>query len=102
MRGRAFVEVAVHPGGMESPRVVRVPLSEDIAREVFEPLELSDDPFALLLNSYPLGRDYAVVRRKKLEYRGYIAKEVAEAVNRALKEAFGAQDTTDGYSPDQR
>lgn len=93
--------------GQYGERVERVglPISESLARDLTEPVELSDEPFSLLLASPGLfgGKGDAVtIRRKKFKLRRETAREIAKAIEDKLVDLFGVNDEIDGYRKDER
>lgn len=78
-------------------------LEPDIYRDLTEPLELSDNAFALSLKS--IGRhsaeSYATTRRRKLVMRQEMADRIARQIAAKLVEHFGDKDQTDGYSKEE-
>ncbi len=90
------------PYGSQS-KTVAVPISEGLARELMNGVELSDEPFSLLLASPSMfgGKGNALtIRRKAFEMRQSVAQEIAKAMVPAILEAFGVNDKLDGYSID--
>jgi hypothetical protein len=94
----------------EQSKTVGVPISERIARELMGTVELSNDPFSLMIASPGMmgGKGDAVtIRRKAFQMRREVAEQIASAMVPALMEAFGVNDEVDGYratdlSPEER
>lgn len=94
----------------ERVQSVAVPISEDLAHQLLEPVELSDDPVSILLASPGMfgGKGDAVtIRRKKFMLRKEVARALADQITRELLKMFGDRDELDGYevgdmSPEER
>lgn len=96
---QARIELTIRVG-YES-QTVAVPVSEHLLYELSEPMELSDEPFALFVAGGFRGKDVVEVRKKKFAMREGTAKEISAALTKALVEHFGRNDKTDGYAKDQ-
>lgn len=88
--------------GMFGENVQRVALniSPDLARDLTEPVELSDEPLSLLLASPGMfgGRGNAVeMRQRKFKLRRVAARDIAREIERELIRMFGHEDERDGY-----
>jgi hypothetical protein len=98
---RALVELTLRMGPCgERVKTVALPIDDRLARDLTEPLELSDEPWSLMLASPCLygGRGDAVtVRRRAFALRRETAREIGRAVAEKLVEMFGAEDEVDGY-----
>ena len=89
---------------------IALPISDDLARELMGRVELSDDPFSILLASpgmYGGKGDAVTIRRKTFKMRREVAEEIARAMIPAMMKAFGVNDELDGYnvermSPEER
>lgn len=96
---RGLVELTLRIGQYgERVETVAVPISDELAGELTEGMELSDEPFSLMLASLGTQKDYVTVRRKKFRMRREFAHEIARALEGKLMELFGADDVTDGYT----
>jgi len=87
----------------ESVQAIELPLSETLARDLSEPVELSDHPLSILLASPGMWGgvgDAVTIRKKKFRLRKVAAREIAKAVEEKLIEMFGVNDETDGYRND--
>lgn len=105
----SLIELTIHYGEYrQHKKTVCLNLAEDLTDQLLERVELSDDPFSLLLSSYGgRGKDALTVRRHKFKMRRSVATEIAAAMVPALMEAFGVNDELDGYrvndmSPEER
>jgi hypothetical protein len=98
---RAQVELTVRYGPFSSEsKTVAVQIPADLARELMGHVELSDEPFSLMLASPGMfgGHDSAVsIRQRAFKMRSQVAKDIAAAMVPALLEAFGVNDELDGY-----
>jgi len=107
----AGVSVTVRYGTFgDQAKTVVLPLSKSLMRELTERIELSSDPFSLMIASPGMfgGKGNAVtIRRETFKMRLDVAEQIARAMVPALLEAFGVNDELDGYrlasmSPDER
>jgi hypothetical protein len=83
---------------------VELPISQMLAEELLEPVELSDEPLSLLLASPGLYGGYGdavTVRKKKFALRKYTSRVIARLIEEKLFEMFGVDDRTNGYSKQQ-
>lgn len=98
---RAQVELTLRIGQYgERVQSVAVPVGEDLARQLMEPVELSDEPFSILLASPGMfgGRGDAVtIRRKAFVLRKDVARALADQLTKELLKLFGDKDELDGY-----
>lgn len=108
---RAQVELTLRIGRYgERVQSVAVPISEDLARQLTEPVELSDEPMSMLLASPGMfgGKGDAVtIRHKKFVLRKDVARGLADQITAELLKLFGDRDELDGYtvgdmSPEER
>lgn len=84
----------------EKSTTVSLPVDECLMRELTGSVELSDEPFSLLLASPCMsgGRDNAItIRRRAFEMRRGIAEHIGKLMVPALLDAFGVNDKLDGY-----
>lgn len=100
MRG-ACVELTIRYGefGHES-KTVAINLPPDLTRELMGRVELSDEPFSVLIASPGMfggHGDAVTIRKRTFKMRKEIAKEIAAAMVPAMLEAFGVNDELDGY-----
>lgn len=104
MRNKAQVELTIRYGALgEQMRTVAIPLSEDLTRELMGRVELSDEPFSLMVSSpgmYGGKGDAVTIRRKAFEMRRAVAEDIARAMVPELMKAFGCNDELDGYRVD--
>ena len=111
MDRKSLVTLTISYGdyGQQS-KSIALPISEDLARELMGRVELSDDPFSVLLASpgmYGGKGDAVTIRRKAFKMRREVAEEIARAMIPAMMQAFGVNDELDGYnvermSPEER
>lgn len=105
MNGDALIELTFRYGPYGRQRkTVAVQISEDLTDELMGGIELSNDPFSLFVASpgFLGGRgDALTIRRRTLKMRREVAQEIARAMIPALIEAFGVNDTLDGYKADE-
>lgn len=94
---RSLVVVTVYPGQGEAAERVAVELDELITRETFEPLEMSNAPFSLMLAGFGRKESYTVTRRKRIDLREEVAERIAHEIKATLLRAFSARDQNDGY-----
>lgn len=101
---RAQVELTLRLGQYgERVETVVVPLSEGIARDLMEPMEpmeLSDEPWSLMLASPGLmgcKGDAVTIRKRTFKMREGYSKEIAAALTDKLVELFGSEDRVNGY-----
>lgn len=97
-----LIELTIHYGEFrQHKKTVCLNLSEDLVGQLLERVELSDEPFSLMLASPSFygarGGDAVTIRRKKFEMRRSVAVEIASAMVPALMESFGVNDELDGY-----
>ena len=82
---------------------ISLPLSDALADELGQGLELSNDPMMHLLSSgggiQYLGETLAY-RKKVFKMRETYAKEIAETLTQELIKYFGRNDTMNGYLKD--
>ena len=79
-------------------------LNPVIVRDLMQSVELSDEPFSLMLASPSLygGRGNAITERaNKLEDRRAFAESIAKQIVNSLMKVFGSNDKRDGYSTRQ-
>ena len=104
MRDRAQVELTVRFGDCgQQAKTVAVPISEDLTRELIGRVELSNEPFSLLLASpgaYGGKGDAVTYRRRVFKMRRAVAEEIARAMVPELLKAFGVNDELDGCRVD--
>ena len=84
----------------ESREIIAVPISAELAYDLTEPVELSDNPLSIMLASPGLfgGVGNAIeLRQKKFRLRQTAAHALATAIERKLVELFGIDDEQDGY-----
>lgn len=91
------ISVKLYRGRYLEPYEVCIPMSEDMIQDLCEPLELSDDTFAVLIHSLPMKRDYVEYRKRAIRLREGTAKNIAQHIAVALLKAFGANDKMNGY-----
>jgi hypothetical protein len=100
MRDRALVELTVRYGEYgQQQKTIALPISEDLTRELMEGVELSDEPFSLILASPAVfgGHEDAVTLRKRtFKMRKEIAQAIANAMVPELLKAFGVNDELEG------
>lgn len=105
MRGDAQVVLTLRLGEFgEKVHSVAITVSERLARDLMEPMELSDEPMALFLASPGLmgGKGDAVTARKrKFVMRKEHSKEIAAGLVRELEKLFGTDDQVNGYREEQ-
>jgi len=104
MNNRALVELTIRYGTYgEQQKTVAVPISEYLAQELMGKVELSNDPFSVLLASPGAfgGKGNAItMRHKTFAMRRDVAKQIANAMVPELLKAFGVNDELDGYRVD--
>jgi hypothetical protein len=104
MDSRALVELTIRYGAYgQQAKTVAVPISEGLTRDLLGGVELSDEPFSLLLASPGAwgGKGGAVTfRRRAFKMRRDVANEIARAMVPELLKAFGVNDKLDGYKVD--
>ncbi|MGL4557080.1 MAG: hypothetical protein ACRCV5_06235 [Afipia sp.] len=104
MRGKAQVELTIRYGEFgEQVKTVAIPISEGLTQELIGKVELSDEPFSLLLASpgvYGGKGDAVTIRRKAFAMRREVAEDIARAMVPELMKAFGVNDELDGYRVD--
>lgn len=97
----ALVELTIRYGHFgEHEKTVAVQIDEHMRRELMQTVELSDDPFALMLASpglYGGKGDAVTIRREKFQMRRDIARAIADAMVPALCKAFGINDERNGW-----
>lgn len=102
MHKKSLVTLTISYGEYrQESKAIALPISDDLARELMERVELSDDPFSILLASpgmYGGKGDAVTIRRKKFKMRREVAEEIARAMVPAMMQAFGVNDELDGYS----
>ena len=101
---KAQVELTIRygPFGHET-KTVAVWIDEDLTRELMGGVELSDEPFSILLASPGAfgGKGSAVtIRQRAFTMRRRVAEDIARAMVPALLQAFGVNDELDGYKVD--
>ena len=103
---KAGVELTIRYGEYgENRKTVVLPISEGIIRELMGGVELSDEPFSLLVASPGVfgGKGNALtIRKKTFSMRRDIAEKISRAMVPALMEAFGVNDEIDGYKRHER
>src|SRR5712671_1425243 len=77
-----------------------IPISEHLMRELHEPVELSNEPFSLMLASFKT-ISAVEIREQKFQMRRETARKIARMIEDMLVEEFGSNDQTDGYSKKQ-
>ena len=101
---KAQIELTVRYGRYgEQSKTVCVPISAGLADELMNGVELSDEPFSVLLASpgaFGGKGDALTFRRKAFQMRRAVAQEIARAIQPALMNAFGVNDQLDGYKVD--
>lgn len=104
MNNKALVELTIRFGAHgEHQKTVAVPISEYLTQELMGRVELSDEPFSLLLASPGMfggNGDAVTVRRKAFQMRRAVAEDIAAAMVPELCRAFGVNDELDGYRVD--
>ena len=84
----------------EQSKTVAIPISEMLMRELMERVELSNEPFSLMIASpcmFGGGEDAVTIRRKTFAMRREIAEQIAHSMVPALLDAFGVNDELNGY-----
>lgn len=84
----------------EKEHRTRIEIPPGVARDLTEPVEISDEPMSILLASPGLygGRGDAVeIREKKFQLRRSTARKIAGEIERNLSLMFGHEDERDGY-----
>ena len=84
----------------ERREVVAVPISAELAYDLTEPIELSDNPFSIMLASPMMfgGVGNAIeIRQKKFRLCKAAAHYLATDIEKKLVELFGINDEQDGY-----
>lgn len=84
----------------EQSKTVAVPVSKMLMSELIGKIELSNDPFSLMIASPGMFGgcgDAVTIRRKTFAMRRGIAEQIAKAMIPALLQAFGINDELDGY-----
>lgn len=98
------IELKVHYWGFgEYCKSVVIPISADLIQELMGKVELSNEPFSLMLASPGVfgGKGNALnIRNKAFELRREVAQAIAEAMIPELIKAFGCNDELDGYKID--
>ena len=101
----ALVSLTIRYGQYgEQSKTVAVPISAHLTHELMNGVELSDEPFSLLLASPGMfgGKGNALtIRRKTFEMRRVVANEIAYAMAKELCKAFGVNDRLDGHKLDE-
>lgn len=97
----AGVQLTIRYGEFgEHQKSVVVPISNMLMRELMGKLELSNEPFSLMIASpgmYGGKGDAVTIRRKTFEMRRSVAEQIARAMVPELMKAFGVNDELDGY-----
>ena len=99
IRNRVELTLVIGQFG-ERREVIAVPISAELARDLTEPVELSDEPFSLMLASPGFFGGYGnaiEIRQKKFSLRRKIAHDLATTIEQKLIELFGINDEQDGY-----
>lgn len=89
----------------ERREVVAVPISDELIKDLMEPIELSDNPFSVMLASPGMfgGKGNAIeIRHRKFRLRRATADELATRIKNKLVELFGIDDERDGYKVTSR
>lgn len=101
----ALVELTIRYGAFrEVSKTLAINISADLTRELLDGVELSDDPFSLLLaspNAFGGRSDALTMRRRAFQMRRSVAEEIAAAMVPAMLAAFGVNDKFDGYRVDE-
>ena len=97
MGGRPYIEVSLYRGDDAPTVTVRVPMPETMVREVCQPLDISDEPFTLAMESMRHGTNYVTFRRRVVKFRGEVADQTAAIIKTKLIELMEANDIQDGY-----
>ena len=101
MNCKPSIELTIRHGQFgEKQKTVALRIDEDLMRDLMGHVELSDEPFSLMLASPGMfgGKGDAVtMRRAKFKLRQDVAQKIAKDMVRAMVEAFGANDELDGY-----
>ncbi len=96
----AQVELTIRYGYGHESKTIAIQISDSLARELMHGVELSDDPWSLLLASPGMsgGRgDARTIRREAFKMRREVAEEISRAMVPALLKAFGVNDERNGY-----
>jgi hypothetical protein len=97
----AGVQLTIRYGDFgEHQKIVAVPISDMLMSELMGKLELSNEPFSLMIASpgmYGGKGDAVTIRRKTFEMRRSVAEQIARAMVPELIKAFGVNDELDGY-----
>lgn len=72
-------------------------LDPHLVRELTEPMELSDEPLSLMLDSFARHKDTVTVRKRAFKMRRETARLIAAQIVDALYQAFGSGDEVNGY-----
>jgi hypothetical protein len=103
--GAPTIELTIRYGRYgEQSKSVAVPVSEGLMEDLMEPVELSDEPWSLLIASpafYGGKGDAVTMRKRSFKMRREVAQEIARAMVPALMAAFGVNDEVDGYRREQ-
>ena len=102
---RTRIELVIRIGEEFKEHRVPVTVSSDLLRELSEPMELSDDPIALVLASpglYGGFGDAVTIRKKMFEIRKSTAQEISERVTASLVSYFGRDDKINGYAKEPK
>lgn len=101
MSNEPSIELTIRYGTYgEQQKTVAIPIDEYLMRELMGRVELSDEPFSLMLASPGLfgGKGDAVtMRRKTFTMRRDVAQQISKAMASELVKAFGVNDELDGY-----
>ncbi len=94
---KALIELTVRYGRFgERVKRLALQIDEHMARELIGGVEVSDDAFTkMMLVDYPTG--VIKTRERAFRMRREFAEKVADLMVPALMEAFGVNDTFDGY-----
>lgn len=98
---KAQIELIIRVGqyGQKEHRIA-LALPPDLAQDLMEPVEVSDESWSILLASPALygGHGNAVqIREQKFQLRRAMAKKIAGQIESELIRMFGHEDERDGY-----
>lgn len=72
-------------------------LPDGLAHDLREPMELSNEPFALMIAGAGRTGDFIELRRKSFQMRRDVAEDIGRQVAAELIRMFGARDEVNGY-----